>query len=58
MSYEGLEKKTGIMETLTDALTAVVLAGTNLVFINLLNNSYSNNNKQVLTSVAFSIKIH
>lgn len=46
------------METLTDALTAVVLAGTNLVFINLLNNSYSNNNKQVLTSVVFSIKIH
>lgn len=46
------------MESLTDALTAIVLAGTSLVFINLLSNSYLNSNKQVLTSVAFSIKIH
>lgn len=46
------------METLTDSLTMVVLAGTNLVLITLLSNTHSNCNKQVLTSVVFSIKIH
>lgn len=46
------------METLTDSLTMVLLTGTNLVFITLLSNSYSNCNKQVLTSFVFSIKIH
>lgn len=50
-------KKTDTMETLTDSLTMVVLAGTTLVFITLPSNSYSNCNKQILTSVVFSIKI-
>lgn len=45
------------METFTDSLTMVVLAGTTLVFITLPSNSYSNCNKQILTSVLFSIKI-
>lgn len=46
------------MEILKDSLTWVALAGTSLVFVTLLSHSYSNSNKQVLTTVVFSIKIH